>query len=178
MPAHPYAEPLRLILGLRLFVHPPLHFPPAALGQLPHDAAAPPNPDEDVSSLYPPPTPKQIELVFSECVTNVLDGDWTLAREDTLRLAALFLQIECGDFDWKTHTVSYFTPERLAELLPPPLRAQNLGLEEQIIKEYKKLMGTPREVAMARYIDFVAKCDGYGTHASSVASFTLTSPLP
>ena len=99
-----------------------------------------------------------IEMYFSQVNAEVLSGLYpSTSSKVAVRLAAMQLQAESGDFNRMTHKPGYFNEAVLARFLPQRVLERNTAtsseyLQQRIFFYHRRLVGTAKVNAQLAYI--------------------------
>uniref|UniRef100_A0A6B2KX36 FERM domain-containing protein n=1 Tax=Arcella intermedia TaxID=1963864 RepID=A0A6B2KX36_9EUKA len=104
--------------------------------------------------------PDYINFLFAECNHFITNNHWAVAKDQAIKLAALQLQSKHGDYNNKTHTPHFFSNSMLQSILPLDWRQPQIIPE--VIREYRRLVGTPPSEANLKYVEAVRKLGTFG----------------
>ncbi|KAJ3415461.1 Krev interaction trapped protein 1 [Chytridiales sp. JEL 0842] len=106
------------------------------------------------------------KLLYGEARRNVLHNRYSCTFKDSVRLAALQLQIALGNYDPLTRPSGYFAknPDFFKSILPSRFLDYKSPTvtEERIINEYKKLEGLRPHQARVVYLNYARTFRCYG----------------
>eukprot|EP00002_Diphylleia_rotans_P010658 TRINITY_DN2119_c0_g1_i4.p1 TRINITY_DN2119_c0_g1~~TRINITY_DN2119_c0_g1_i4.p1 ORF type:complete len:1135 (-),score=227.07 TRINITY_DN2119_c0_g1_i4:260-3664(-) len=102
-------------------------------------------------------TPFELHLLYVQALKFIVSGEKSVSHEDAIFLAAIQAQEEFGDFNPASMTVGFL---KLKDYLPSLwVRAPNV--ESDIYRRYRRLLGTTKAKAKARYICHCAQLQDY-----------------
>jgi len=103
-------------------------------------------------------------LVYIQALYNVIESEYPCTVEDSIRLAALQVQVVYGDHKAGTHVVGFLT-QNLKQYVPKELfgTKRPSDWESLIFKAHAQLVGKTAEDAKADYLDIVKQWPFYGT---------------
>jgi Ran GTPase-activating protein (RanGAP) involved in mRNA processing and transport len=122
-----------------------------------------------------------VEMYYAQVKSEVLSGLYPIAGSKVaVRLAALQLQVESGDFSRARHKPGYFSEEEMLKFVPQQVLARNASeyIQQRIFFYHRRLVGSPKASAQLAYIVesrsmttwgamwFDAKLIGYKNQAS------------
>lgn len=95
------------------------------------------------------------EILFLEIRSYFSYGDKIVSPKSCIKLAALLIQYDYGDFNFQKHNQkNYFNMKRY---LLPVWQFQNEEFYNDIIEEYKNLKKIPKEVIVKKFIQIFQK---------------------
>eukprot|EP00771_Trimastix_marina_P000299 gnl/Trimastix_PCT/1320.p1 GENE.gnl/Trimastix_PCT/1320~~gnl/Trimastix_PCT/1320.p1 ORF type:complete len:861 (-),score=250.87 gnl/Trimastix_PCT/1320:312-2894(-) len=110
--------------------------------------------DDNIETL----TPSVATLLQWQMRVAVVRGQFPCSYDDAIFLAALQLQIQLGDFNPRAHTTTIIQPN---DLLPPQWRRQKF-VADDIMRLFKRLLGTTDLQAKTKYLKRCQSLRGYG----------------
>ncbi|KAL5257851.1 hypothetical protein ACHWQZ_G012707 [Mnemiopsis leidyi] len=102
--------------------------------------------------------PVQLNLMYIQDNTCVLNGTHKVSQDDAVTLAAIRVQIQFGNHDENKHKKGFL---ELKDLLPSEYRKVP-GMEKKIFAEHRKLIGMTELNGKLRYIKYCRELKTYG----------------
>ena len=99
---------------------------------------------------------------FLQLKSDVMDNRISCSTEQAVKLAALYLQVELGQYDPEQHTLDYL---REVPILPNNMtKDENTAVEllKEVLQCYQNLAGLHPFIAVVYYIKQAQMLDGYG----------------
>lgn len=99
---------------------------------------------------------------FLQLKSDVMDNRISCSTEQAVRLAALYLQVDLGQYDPEQHSLDYL---KELQILPKSMtKDENTMIEllKEVVQCYQNLAGLPPFIAVVYYIKHVQMFDGYG----------------
>jgi myosin-7 len=121
-------------------------------------------------------TPKdsvEFNLVFHQCIDDVVNDRHPLSHKDAVHLAGLRAQVEMGDFEGNDPAKYNFIVEKY---VPKGMRGTS-GIADEIAKEHERLMGMEKDECNLKYLEW---CRSWSLSGSTVFEVlqSYTSSLP